>query len=82
VAGTSTGGLLALGLTKPDPLGKLIGARYFRFQEEGVTAEMDDARDSTLDGLVRVAEAIIAREEKRLDELARVLVSGAAAPVS
>jgi hypothetical protein len=63
-------------------VGKLIGARYFRFQEEGVAAEMDDASDSTLDGLVRVAEAIIAREEERLDELARVLVSGAAGSVA
>jgi patatin-like phospholipase/acyl hydrolase len=51
---------------------------YWRFQEEGVTQELDDASPDAIRQLLAAADGLVADRRSDLDELARVLRSNVA----
>ena len=97
IAGTSTGGILACALAKPDPLPAAEvaslyveeGPRIFdrsllkqitslggyldeRYSDTGLVRASDDLDDASEDNLVRLreeAEALIAAESQRIDDV-------------
>lgn len=46
---------------------------YYRFQEEAVAAELDDASPDTIQRLLAAAEDLISRNDSRLGALAKAL---------
>jgi predicted acylesterase/phospholipase RssA len=54
-------------------LDQILGDRHFRLQVEGVRAELDDAEPTTLSRSIAAAERFIAMNEKRFDQVARLL---------
>ena len=50
-----------------------VADEYYRFQEEAVTVELDDASPDTIQRLLAAADDIISRNDSTLTALAEVL---------